>query len=78
MHRAYDELIDLIATGTSPSKLIDFQPSEDVRNRVAELLHAEKTAGLSPEEGSELTHYLQLEHLLRLAKARARQHLTHE
>jgi hypothetical protein len=32
--------------------------------------------GLTPEESSELDHYLQLEHLMRLAKARARGRLT--
>ena len=39
---------------------------------VQELIEREKHETLSPEEASELTHYLQLEHLMRLAKARAR------
>jgi hypothetical protein len=76
MTRAYEEIIDFIAAGTTPSRLIAFQPSEEVKARVADLIHREKTTGLSSEESSELNQYLQLEHLMRLAKARARAHLA--
>jgi hypothetical protein len=78
MTRAYEELIDFIAAGTTPSRVIAFQPSEEVKARVADLLSREKTTGLSPDESSELNQYLQLEHLMRLAKARARAHLADE
>jgi hypothetical protein len=78
MTRAYEEIIDFIAGGTTPSGIIAFQPSGEAKARVADLIHREKTTGLSPEETAELNHYLQLEHLMRLAKARARTHLAHE
>ena len=78
MTRAYEEIIDLIAAGTTPKRIIDFQPSEEVKTRVADLIRREKTSGLSSEESSELSQYLQLEHLMRLAKARARAHLADE
>lgn len=78
MTRAYEEIVDFIATGTTPSRVIAFQPSEEVKARVADLLSREKTTGLSPDESSELNQYLQLEHLMRLAKARARAHLADE
>lgn len=78
MTRVYEEIIDFIAAGTTPSGIIAFQPSEEAKARVADLIHREKTTGLSPEETTELNHYLQLEHLMRLAKARARTHLAHE
>jgi hypothetical protein len=74
--RAYEEVIEFIAAGTSPSSVVGFQPSEAVKERVADLIHQEKSIGLSAEEKSELDHYLQLEHLMRLAKARARQHIS--
>jgi hypothetical protein len=73
--RAYEEVIEFIAAGTRPSSLIAFQPSDTVKERVADLIHREKTTGLSPDEKSELEHYIQLEHLMRLAKARARQYV---
>ena len=78
MTRAYEEIIDFIAAGTTPSRVVAFQPSQEVKDRVADLIHREKMTGLSPEESSELNQYLQLEHLMRLAKARARAHLAND
>jgi hypothetical protein len=76
MMRAYEEIVDFIAAGTSPGKVIAFRPSDETKERVAHLIHREKTTGLLPDEAAELGHYLQLEHLMRLAKARAVRHLT--
>ncbi|GAP97029.1 hypothetical protein [Leptolyngbya sp. NIES-2104] len=74
--RAYEEVIDFIAAGTTPSNIVNFQPSKETKQRVAELIQREKTIGLTQDETSELDHYMQLEHLMRLAKARARKHLS--
>jgi hypothetical protein len=71
----YQELVDFIASGTTPSSVIAFQPSEETKARVADLIHREKTSGLSPEETAQLNHFLEIEHILRLAKARARERL---
>jgi len=70
--RAYEEVVDFIAGGTTPSTVAAYRPSSEVRERVAELIHREKNDGLSLEETSELDHYMQIEHLMRLAKARAK------
>ena len=78
MVRAYDEVIDFLAAGVTPDALVAFRPSDAARARVADLIRREKSEGLSPDETSELDHYLQLEHLMRLAKARARAHLLDE
>jgi hypothetical protein len=74
--RAYEEIIDFIAAGTSSRRVASFQPSEETRQRVMELLAQEKEHELSPENAAELGHYLQIEHLMRLAKARALQYLS--
>lgn len=74
--RAYSEIVDFIAANTAPAKLIAFRPSQATRERVNDLVSREKTVGLSRDETSELDHYLQIEHLMRLAKARARQQLA--
>ncbi len=76
--KAYEEVIDFIAAGTSPASLVAFQPSPTTKARVGDLIHKEKTVGLSPDEKNELDHYMQLEHIMRLAKARARRYITHE
>jgi hypothetical protein len=75
MIRAYEEVVEFIAAGTTPDEVSAFRPSEATRARVADLIRGEKTSGLSAEETAELNHYFQIEHLMRLAKARARRHL---
>jgi len=74
--RAYEEVIDFIAKGGSPGTVVAFRPSEEAKARVADLVTREKVNGLTAEEKSELDHYVELEHIMRLAKARAQQYLT--
>lgn len=74
--KAYEEIVEFIASGTNPTSVIAFTPSNSVRNRVGDLIYFEKTRGLSKDEKSELEHYMQLEHLMRLAKARARKYAS--
>lgn len=76
--RVYEEFIDFIAAGPSSGKVIAFRPSEATRQRAFDLVRREKNEGISAEETAELDHYLHLEHVMRLAKARARQHLSGE
>ena len=78
MIRAYDEIVDFIAAGTSAMDVAAFEASDATKARVADLIHREKSSGLSRDETEELNHYLELEHLMRLTTARARQHLGHE
>ncbi len=73
---AYFEIIDFIAAGTTPEAVAHFEPSPDAQHRVGELIEREKEHGLSPEEKAELDHFMELEHILRMAKARARQILS--
>lgn len=74
--KAYEEIIEFIAAGTTPAAVVSFRPSAGTKKRVAELIEQEKTSGLSSEEKSELDHYMQLEHLMRLAKVRAHQYVA--
>jgi hypothetical protein len=76
--KAYEEVVNFIAAGTNPRKKIAFRPSEDVRDRVADLIERERDDDLTVAERSELDHYLQLEHLMRLAKAKAHDYLETE
>ena len=76
--KAYEEVVDFIAAGTTPQNVIAFRPSKAAEERVEDLLSREKDGELLPAEKSELDHYLQLEHLMRLAKARARDFLPNE
>ena len=77
LSKVYEEIVEFIAAGTNPQNLIAFRPSGAVRERVWDLVARERSSEISPEEASELSHSLQLEHIMRLAKARARRHLRH-
>jgi hypothetical protein len=69
---ACDEIIDLIVAGKSPAQIDAFRPSEGTPARVSHLIELVKTDALSPEERTGLEDFLQLEHLMIMAKARAR------
>ncbi|HEX4808066.1 MAG TPA: hypothetical protein VH325_04005 [Bryobacteraceae bacterium] len=70
------EFIDFIAAGTTPEQVIAFRPSAVAQERVAQLITREKEDHLSMDEQAELDYFFQLEHILRVAKARAEQILT--
>jgi hypothetical protein len=72
----YLEIVDFFASGTTPQTVVDFRPSAAAQQRALELLELAKEGQLTPEQESELDHFTELEHILRMAKARARQILT--
>ncbi len=72
MTKAFDQIIDFVAAGAKREEVMRFQADAETRERVAFLLHKEKNDGLLSEEVSELDDYMRLEHLMRMAKARAR------
>lgn len=76
--RCYDEVIDFIAAGPTPAAVASFRLSDAVNKRAELLVQREKSGELTVDEKSELDHYLELEHIMRLAKARARQRSPHE
>ncbi len=69
---ACDEIIDFFMAGKSAEEIDSFRPSETTRERISYLLDLARAEKLSPEESSELEDFLQLEHLMILAKARSR------
>lgn len=75
-YRTFDEIIDFIASGPSPEDIIAFKPSALLQKRVDELLEKKRDTGLSEAEAREVDQFLMVEHIMRLAKARARQRLA--
>lgn len=71
MNRAYEEIVNFIAAGTTSDEVAHFTASQEVKDRVAYLIQREKMGQITPNETSELDHFMKLEHLMRLAKARA-------
>jgi hypothetical protein len=72
--KSYDEIVNFFTAGTTPEAVVAFRPSDEATRRVVELVAKSKDGTVSTEEQSELDDYLQLEYILILSKARARQH----
>lgn len=68
---ACDEIIDFIVAGKSPEQINAFRPSEQTQTRVTDLLRLAKLDSLNQAERAELDDFLQLEHLMIMAKAHA-------
>lgn len=75
--KPYEEIVEFIAA-LRPREIVEFKPSEAARQRVWDLIERQKAGPLPDDEREEMEHYLEIEHLMRLAKARARQILAHE
>ena len=74
-YKASEEVANFIAL-TNPAKVLAFRPSEETKERVSDLIEREKNEGISAEEKRELDYYMQLEHLMRMAKIFARKYAT--
>jgi hypothetical protein len=72
MTRVYEEIVDFIAAGSTPAAVATWTPSAAARERLTALLAAERAGTLAPDDRAELAHCMELEHLLRLTKVRAR------
>lgn len=64
-------ILEFLATLPSPEETLALRPSPGLQDRVSELLEKSRSGGLSPAEEEEWQRYQYLEHLVRLAKARA-------
>jgi hypothetical protein len=67
-------MADILATLASlptPEEVLALRPSAALQERIEDLLDRNRSGGLSPEEQREWEQYQYVEHLVRLAKARA-------
>lgn len=67
----YDELAQFLAN-LSPRRVLAYKASAQSQSRVNELLEKNKTVGLTAEENAEMERYMTVEHIVRLAKAKAK------
>jgi hypothetical protein len=71
--RSYDEIIDVFARGGGAGVVLAFRPSPEAQARVRDLLARSKVGTLTDDEQAELDRFGELEQLMQLVKARARQ-----
>lgn len=74
--RAFDEMVDFITSAPLPEQILTFKPSTTSILRLEKLLDKKRSEMLSLSEQQELDQFLLVEHLMRMAKARAKQRLT--
>lgn len=65
------EVMDILASRPTAEEILALKPSSDLQIRITNLLAKAKEHPLSRREETELDRYLMLEHLVRLAKAKA-------
>lgn len=68
----FEEISDYFVSRMTPEAIIAFKPSEALDERLHELLDKNSEGTLTSEERAELDHFMQMNHLLILLKAKAR------
>ncbi len=65
------QILELLASLPTPQEVLAIQPSAQLQERVSQLLEKNRNEGLSLEEKQEWQEFEYLEHLIRIAKAKA-------
>ncbi len=65
------QVLEVLASLPSPQEVLALRPSEDMQRQIDGLLEKSKGEGLSPKEELIWQQYEYIEHLVRMAKARA-------
>ncbi len=68
------EVLETLASLPTPEEVLNLRPSLALEERIRALLEKSRSSGLSPEEEREWESYQYLEHLVRIAKAKALAH----
>lgn len=70
--KPFEEIVNFIAEAAGVEKLAAFRPSSTAEQRVTLLLAKQRDGSLSSKEAEELQLFVQLDHVMSLAKARSR------
>jgi len=70
----YEQILEFLATGPSAQEIITFRPRPEVQERFSQLLETNRQDGLTSQEEEELDHYIRIERMLALLKAKAYHH----
>lgn len=72
----YEQVLDFLAQSPSAQELVNFRPSPDAQQRFSALLEQNREGTLSTQEEEELDHYILIERMMTLLKAKAFRHLA--
>jgi hypothetical protein len=65
------DVLETLASLPTPEEVLALRPSAALQERIDELLEKTQSGGLNPDDQSAWEQYQYVEHLVRLAKARA-------
>lgn len=65
------EVVEFLAGLPDPQDILALRPSHTLQQRIHDLLEKNRTTGLTEQEEEEWEHYQYVEHLVRIAKAKA-------
>lgn len=68
--------MEILAALPTPEEILALRPAAALQARISILLEKNRNEGLTPREEQEWEQYQYLEHLVRLAKAKAAAKLT--
>lgn len=71
----YEQVLDFLAASPSTQEIISFRPSPEAQRRFSELLEANRQRSLTLAESEELDHYIRIDQMFSLLKAKAYRHL---
>ncbi len=74
-NRVFDEVIDFITSIPQPQEILNYKPSKFTQNRLDELLEKKRSGQLNDDELHELDQFVMTEHIMRIAKAKAKKSL---
>jgi hypothetical protein len=74
VHPAVEDFVEFLAK-LAPRKVLEYKASSQSQERLFTLLEKSKNAALTKKEMEEMDYYMMIEHVVRLAKARALQKL---
>lgn len=71
----YEQVLDFLATGPSAQEIVRFRPSVAAQQRFSELLEFNRQRPLTLVESEELDHYVRIDRMISLLKAKAYNHI---
>lgn len=67
----YEQVLEFLASGPSSQEIATYRPSQPAQARFSRLLEANREHQLSSREQEELDHYVNVDRMLSLLKAKA-------
>lgn len=75
-YRPIDEVIDFITSFPKPEAVLAYKAPLSLQERVEDLLHKKQTSKINDDELEELNKYMFINHIIIIAKKRAKKSLS--